>query len=136
MYRYLSSGFSRFVKPGLVAAGLLAVSAPTIAHVAGPDAVHAIVHVDIDPDRLSVGQPLLQRYAGLAARDAAVSHFELLQQSDAPNHFTLVEVFPSLAAYHHFVEEAYVRQLRSDIQPLLGSPFDERLHHALSALDH
>ncbi|MDE1180964.1 antibiotic biosynthesis monooxygenase [Paraburkholderia sp.] len=93
--------------------------------------MYAVVHVDIEPPQVKVALPLLASYAKHAAHDPAVLHIEILQQSGATNHFTLVEVMRSPAAYRQFVDEPYVRQMRTALQPLLGSPFDERLHSAV-----
>jgi hypothetical protein len=40
----------------------------------------------------------------------------------------VIEVIRSEAQYRQFVEQGYVITMRQRLQPLLGSPFDERLH--------
>ena len=100
---------------------------------ANPDTpLYAIVHVDIEPAAVKTALPLLQSYARQAERDPAVLHIDVLQQDAGKNHFTLVEVLRSPAAYDTFVEEPYVKDLRTNLQPFLGSPFDERLHQAVA----
>lgn len=101
-------------------------------NVAANTPVYAVVHVDVEPVDVKVALPMLKSYAQQAAQDPAILHFEVLQQTDAPNHFTFVEVMRSRGAYESFVEEPYVKTMRTQIQPLLGSPFDERLHSAVS----
>lgn len=100
---------------------------------AKPDTpLYSIVHVDIEPAAVKTALPILQSYAKQAEQDPAVLHIDVLQQDGAKNHFTLVEVLRSPAAYDTFVEEPYVKDLRNDLQPFLGSPFDERLHQAVA----
>jgi quinol monooxygenase YgiN len=94
-------------------------------------AVYAVVHVDIDPAQIKVALPLLQAFTEQARHDPVVRHIEVLQQTGAGNHFTIVEVLQSTQAYEKFVQSPYVISMRTKLQPLLGSPFDERLHGLL-----
>ncbi|WP_347555849.1 antibiotic biosynthesis monooxygenase [Robbsia sp. KACC 23696] len=94
-------------------------------------ALYAVVHVDVEPKDLSSALPILTTYAQRAAADPAVRHIDVLQQDGGTNHFTLLEAFRSQAAYQQFVAQSYVKQMRERIQPMLGSPFDERLHSAV-----
>lgn len=86
----------------------------------------------MSPKSLPVALPILTDFAKKAEHDPAIRHIEVLQQTDGGNHFTLLEEMPSQRAYDQFVDRAYVKAMRTDIQPLLGSPFDERLHHAVA----
>ena len=112
----------------LAATGLQGASASEPTDTA---AVYAIVHVDIEPAQVKVALPLLQTFTEQARHDPAVRHIEVLQQTGAGNHFTLVEVLQSAQAYKSFVQAPYVINMRTQLQPLLGSPFDERLHGLL-----
>ncbi|WP_321781789.1 putative quinol monooxygenase [Paraburkholderia sp. J94] len=95
------------------------------------DAIYAVVHVDIEPPKVPEALPALRAFEAQAKQDPAVASIEVLQQIGAENHFTLVEVLKSKAAYDAFVSRPYVRSLRETLQPILGGPFDERLHHAM-----
>ncbi|WP_310630957.1 antibiotic biosynthesis monooxygenase [Paraburkholderia sp.] len=95
------------------------------------DAIYAVVHVDIEPPKVPEALPALRAFEAQAKQDPAVASIEVLQQTGAENHFTLVEVLKSKAAYDAFVSRPYVRSLRETLQPILGGPFDERLHHAM-----
>lgn len=131
------------IRPIIGAAAIAAVAASLAASVAGvaiaaepsPAAVarqvHAVVHVDVEPSEVKNGVQMLKTFAKQAAQDSSVHHIEILQQTGAPNHFTILEVFESQAAYDKFVGEAYVKELRTRLQPILGGPFDERLHSLL-----
>jgi len=112
----------------LLTAGLQSANASEATPVA---AVYAVVHVDVEPAQVKVALPLLQTFTEQARHDPAVRHIEVLQQTGAANHFTIVEVLQSAQAYKDFVQAPYVIGMRSKLQPLLGSPFDERLHGLL-----
>lgn len=99
---------------------------------ASPEAaVYAVVHVDIEPTNVNAALPLLQAFTEQARHDPSVRHIEVLQQTGAANHFTVIEVLQSTQAYQAFVQAPYVISMRSQLQPMLGSPFDERLHGLL-----
>lgn len=95
------------------------------------DPVYAVVHVDIEPPKVPDALPALRAFEAQAKQDPAVASIDILQQTGAENHFTLVEVLKSKAAYDAFVSRPYVRTLRETLQPILGGPFDERLHHVM-----
>jgi quinol monooxygenase YgiN len=109
----------------LLTGGMQAATASE-ANTAG--AVYAVVHVDIEPAKVNTALPLLQAFSEQARHDPAVRHIEVLQQTGAGNHFTIIEVLQSAQAYKDFVQTPYVISMRTQLQPMLGSPFDERLH--------
>lgn len=110
---------------GLIADQAFAVQ-PTIP--APDEAVFAVIHVDVAPTDVTAALPILKSFAQKAKSDPAVSSLQVLQQAGAANHFTLIEVLRSRQMYDQFVQEGYVKAMRAQLQPMLGSPFDERLH--------
>jgi quinol monooxygenase YgiN len=92
------------------------------------DEVFVVTHVDIVPDSVVAGAALLRQYALESRRDPGVVRFELLQQGDRPNHFTIVSVWENQKAFDAHLAAAHTKSMRAKLQPLLGSPFDERLH--------
>ena len=52
----------------------------------------------------------------------------MLRQEGHPNHFTIFEVWQTRQDFETHLATAYSKTFREKIQPLLGSPFDERLH--------
>jgi quinol monooxygenase YgiN len=97
--------------------------------VAKPAHIFVIAFVDIEPDKVKQALPVLRSYVSQASMDHAhVVRVDLLQQIDAPNHFTLVEVLRSKEDYRLFVVQPFVKAMRFRLDPMLGSPFDERLN--------
>jgi quinol monooxygenase YgiN len=47
------------------------------------------------------------------------------------NHISIVEVWQNKKAFDEHVAAAHTRQFRQQIDPMLGSPYDERLHQSL-----
>jgi quinol monooxygenase YgiN len=110
-----------------IVAGLLlgAVVAPCPA-LAQP--IHSSVNIDIMPAHLADGMAVLKDYLKEATSDPTLEAIQLLQRTDAPNHFKLDQSMPDQARYDTHIQAAYVRKFRERLFPHLGSPWDERLY--------
>ncbi len=91
-------------------------------------------HVDIKPDAY---MPQAEENAARLFRAETVAtkqepglvSYVVLQETDATNHFTIVETWRDAKAYARHVGSDHTVKFRQDIQPFLGSPFDSRIHH-------
>ena len=88
--------------------------------------IHTVTHVDFMPNHVQ-SVAALESYVAQEKHDPNLLHVELLQQISAPNHFTLLETFRNLRAYNAHIEAESTRRFRAQVEPALGSPFDERL---------
>ncbi len=93
------------------------------------DKLFVVTHVDLTPNFLADGSKLLQQFAADSKHDAGVVRLELLEDNARSNHFTLVEVWENSKAFETHEAAAHTKSFREKLQPMLGSPFDERLHH-------
>lgn len=98
---------------------------------AGP--VYVITFVDVMPPNNGVARTnqLLLEYAAASRKDKGCTRFEVLVQDGRPNHTVIEEVWESRAAFEAHKGTEYARKFREGLQPMLGSPFDERLHSLL-----
>jgi quinol monooxygenase YgiN len=92
------------------------------------DQVVAVIHVDALPKFTAEGRALLRRYVADARKDEGAIRIEVFEELARPNHSTLVEVWRTRKAYDDHLGLDHTRTFRADLQPMLGSPFDERLH--------
>ncbi len=90
--------------------------------------LYVVTHVDLTPNYLADGTKLLQQFASDSRKDKGVVRFELLDDIARKNHFTIVGVWENQAAFDAHLESSHAKQFREKLQPMLGSPFDERLH--------
>jgi len=90
-----------------------------------------VIHVDVMPPFAVPATELLTKYKRTSFKDPGVKRVEILQQVGRPNHFTIIEEWDNQAAYDAHLGTLSTREFRSNLQPMLGSPFDERAHHAL-----
>jgi quinol monooxygenase YgiN len=111
--------------------GILLATGVTIQEAAAQDpagGVYVVTHVDITPNYAAEGAKLLHQFAMESRKDPGVVRFEALRQDSRPNHFTLVEVWRNHQAFDAHQEAEHTKAFREKLQPMLGSPFDERVH--------
>jgi len=99
------------------------------------EAVYVVTHVDTIPNSAPAGSPtaaqVLKQFEEATVKEPGCIRFEVLQQSDRANHFALVGVWRNQKAFDDHEGAAHTKAFREKIQPMMGSPFDERLHHLL-----
>jgi quinol monooxygenase YgiN len=88
--------------------------------------VYVIAHVDVAPNpQVPV---LLARVAEASRQEAGNLRFDVVQHTLRANHFTVIERWRSQQALDAHVAAAHTRQYRDELQPLTGSPLDERVY--------
>lgn len=88
--------------------------------------IYVISHVDVGGQ--SDAPNLLRRLAEASRKDEGNLRFDVLQHAMRANHFTVVETWQNQKALDAHAVAAHTRQYRDALQPLLGSPLDERLY--------
>ena len=128
----------RLILPALV----FALGLPDAVRAQSP--VYVVTHIDIAPSfpanatqaqmdqaRVEAGDKtnvLLREMAAGCTPAAGCSRFEVLQQTGAANHFTVLQIWKDADALAVFEASPRVKSVRERLGPSLGSPFDERLH--------
>ena len=94
-------------------------------------AVYVVAHVDIGGGPKADAPAMLRRLAEASRNDAGGLRFDVLQHATRGNHFTVVEVWESQAAMDAHAAAAHTKQYRDELQPISGSPLDERVYKAI-----
>ena len=108
----------------------LSVGPPPAASAAGT--LYAVTHVDVIPPRKDDCVALLKQLAEASRKDAGHVRFDVVQQTNRPNHFTVVEAWEDRKAFDAHGMAAHTRQFRDQLAPMSGSLYDERLYVALN----
>jgi quinol monooxygenase YgiN len=95
------------------------------------DMIYVVAHVDIIPPEAAAGTKLVQQYVTDTRKDKGIVRVEASAEIARGNHISIVEVWQNQKAFDEHVAAAHTRQFRQQIDPKLGSPYDERLHHSL-----
>jgi quinol monooxygenase YgiN len=120
----MGSRLSKAMRHSLLAPLLFAAG---LALFAQDSKLYVVTHVDVTPNYTADAIKVLSSFTVDSRKDQGVVRFELLEEP-RKNHFTIVSVWQNQAAFDAHVEARHTKEFREKIQPMLGSPFDERLH--------
>ena len=88
-----------------------------------------IAHVDVAPNpQVAV---MLKDLAETSRKEAGSVRMDVVQHAMRANHFTVVEVWRDQKALDAHVAAPHTRQYRDTLQPMTGSPLDERVYRAI-----
>ena len=100
------------------------LSVGTSAPPSGKQIVYVISHVDVTPNpQVPV---LLRQLADASRKEAGNLRFDVLLHTMRSNHFTVIEAWRNQQALDAHVAAPHTKQYRDTLQPLTGSPLDER----------
>jgi quinol monooxygenase YgiN len=92
------------------------------------DRIYVVSHVDVLPTEAAAGAKLLQQYVADCRKEKGVVRVEVYVQISRNNHFSMVEVWQNRQAFDAHEAAPHTKKFREQIDPILGSPYDERLH--------
>jgi quinol monooxygenase YgiN len=101
----------------------------SVSPAAGSHAISVVSHVDTAPGPQV--PELLERLAEASRQDKGNIRFDVLQHAMRANHFTVVETWQSQSALDAHAAAAHTRQYRDQLQPMTGSPLDERVYNVV-----
>ena len=94
-------------------------------------AVYVVTHVDVIPPRKDEGVAAVRRLADDSRQHEGNLRFEVVQQANRPNHFTVVEVWKDAKAMEAHSMAPATRHFRDTLAPVTGALYDERKYRAL-----
>jgi len=95
------------------------------------DTVYVVTHVDVIPPRKDDGLAAVRLLAEASRPSPGNVRYEVVQQTNRPNHFTVVEVWKDARAVEtHAMAEA-TRRFRDALGPMSGALYDERMFRAV-----
>ena len=115
---------------GMLATEAVAQTSPAPA-ATPPESPYAVTYIEVEPAQADAARRLLARYQE-AVKDKGALEFAVFEQMGRPNHFAIVERWPSAKAREDNAASAPGQAFRSALTPLLIAPYDERPHFALS----
>jgi quinol monooxygenase YgiN len=103
------------------------------ANMPGPSrgAIWVVTHVDVPPPSKDACIAELKMLTDASRKDAGNLMFEVVQQSNRPNHFTVVEIWKDRKAFDAHGTAEHTRRFRANLGPMLGAPHDDRVYAAV-----
>jgi quinol monooxygenase YgiN len=93
-------------------------------------AIYVITHVDVGGPAGALPD-LLRRLADESRKEGGNLRFDVLLHTMRANHLTVIESWKDQKALDAHAAAPHTKQYRDALQPLLGSPLDERLFKAV-----
>jgi quinol monooxygenase YgiN len=95
-------------------------------------ATYVVTYIEALPAAAQEAARAIQEFGAASRKEQGNLRFETLQRIDTPNHFVILEAWNDAAALSAHASAAPTKTFRSQLQPLLSAPYDERPHGALS----
>jgi len=94
-------------------------------------AVYVVTHVDVIPPGKDDCMAALKAMSADTAADPGNISYEVLQQANRGNHFSVLEAWTNRKAIEGHAAAAHTRDFRAKLTPIAGALFDERIYKAL-----
>jgi quinol monooxygenase YgiN len=96
-----------------------------------PGAIVVVTHVDVPPPKKDECIAALKTLVADSRKEAGSVRFDVLQQGNRPNHFSVVEIWKNQRAYDSHITAAPTKRFRDQLTPMSGALYDERLYRAI-----
>ena len=94
-------------------------------------AIYVVTHVDVPPPRKDECIAALKTLVADSRKEGGGVRFEVFQQGNRPNHFSVVETWKNQKAYDDHITAPHTRKFRDQLTPMSGALYDERTYKAL-----
>jgi quinol monooxygenase YgiN len=97
----------------------------------GRGATFAVTHVDVIPPQKDNGINAVKLLAEESRKHAGNQRFDVWQQTNRPNHFTVIEAWTSRGAFDVHEVQPQTIEFRNKLAAMTGALYDERLYRTL-----
>ena len=97
-----------------------------------PGAIYVVTHIDVVPPGKEACMTALKAMSSDTANDPGSLGYDVLQQDDHSNHFTVVEEWADMKATDAHAMAAHTRAFREKLIPIKGALYDERFYTMLN----
>jgi len=97
----------------------------------GSGAIVVVTHVDVPPPKKDECIAALKTLVADSRKDPGSVRFDVFQQGNRPNHFSVVEIWKSQSAYEAHITAVSTKKFRDQLTPMSGALYDERLYKAI-----
>lgn len=93
--------------------------------------IYVLTHVDIAPRGVEQGLELIEALITASRQEPGAVDIGLIVQDSRQNHMALFEVWSSATAHEAHISSSHAMRFRQEMQPRIGSLYDERLYQRL-----
>lgn len=95
------------------------------------DALYVLTHVDVVPPSKDACMAALKDMSADTPKDPGSVSYNVLQQQNRANHFTVFETWANNEALDGHAMAAHTRAFREKLAPMAGALYDERFYRAV-----
>jgi quinol monooxygenase YgiN len=112
----------------LIAAAILAAVAghPALAQAPGNQSAYVVTYIEVAPSAEAEAANLLRRVASASRKEAGNLRYEVLQRTDRPNQFAILEAWRDAKAFEAHGGGASMKEFRGHLEPLRVGFYDQR----------
>jgi len=97
----------------------------------GRGTIVVVTHVDVPPPKKDECIAALKTLVADSRKDPGSVRFDVFQQGNRPNHFSVIEIWKSQSAYEAHITAVPTKKFRDQLTPMSGALYDERLYKAI-----
>jgi quinol monooxygenase YgiN len=113
----------------LTAGAVISTARPQGSEAKSPAPLYVVTFVDLMPQNKEAGTRAIKDYVIATRREPGIVRVEAIAQvGGRDNHLVIFEVWKDQKAFDQHEASANTRDFRARLLPLLGAPFDQRLH--------
>ncbi len=99
-----------------------------VTHAQMDEHAYVVSYVEVIPSETSAAIDLMREHAAASRNDDGNALYHVVQRIGRPNHFAIIETWASADAQAAHAENGHTQRFRAALDPLLYSPYDERMH--------
>ena len=96
-----------------------------------PSALYVVTHVDVVPPQKDNAMAELKLLAEESRKQTGNLRFDVWQQANRPNHFTVIEAWSNRGAFDLHQMQRPTKEFRGKLVTMTGALYDERLYNPL-----
>jgi quinol monooxygenase YgiN len=108
-----------------------AIDTGTVAAPPGNEAIYVITHIDVTGQFKDDAIAMMKKLAADSRREPGAQRYEVWQQNNRLNHFTVVEIWKDQAALDAHNGAAGTRAFRDKLGTMMGALYDDRRYRNL-----
>jgi quinol monooxygenase YgiN len=108
-----------------------AIDAGPVAAPPGKDAIYVITHIDVTGQFKDDAIVMMKKLAADSRREPGAQRYEVWQQNNRLNHFTVTEIWKDQAALDAHNGAAGTREFREKLGAMMGALYDDRRYRNL-----
>ncbi len=94
---------------------------------------YVATYIDVQPSSTSSGIALIEQYREASRTQEGNLGMDVVQETSRPSRFVIIEAWEDQSSFEAHEKSEPTAQFRARLKTIHNSPYDQRVHHALSS---